>query len=76
MRGLPQAIEIALRGAIVNDDVPALNVAKVAQTLPEVIPDRRIVNNANVGDPNGGLLCARRERCCDGCAADKRGEFA
>jgi len=37
--GVPQSIEVALRGTRVDDDVPAINIAKVAQTLPEVIPE-------------------------------------
>jgi hypothetical protein len=76
VRGLPQSIEIALRGTIVYDYGLAFNVAKVSQTLPEVIPDRCIIDNANVGDPYDRLLSAHRERCYDDCATEKRDEIA
>jgi hypothetical protein len=47
----------------------------VARTLPEVIPERCVIDNANVGRLIR-LLRARPERRCDHCATDKADKLA
>src|SRR5262245_16671141 len=50
-RGPPQEIDVALRSAIFKGDVLAHHVAIIAQALPEVIPYRGIINDANARNP-------------------------
>ena len=65
-RGLPQSIKIALRETVFDGDVAALDVAKIVEALPEVIPYRRVIrrviDNANARNPYAPLLRARGER--------------
>ena len=61
-RGLPQSIKIALRRTVFEGDVAALDVAKIVEALTEVIPYRRVIDNANAQNPYAPLLRARRER--------------
>ena len=63
-RGLPQSIKIALRRAIFDGDVAAFDVAKIVEALTEVIPYRRVIDNANARNPYAPLLRSRRERPC------------
>ena len=65
-RGPPQEIDVALRSAIFKGDVLAHHVAIIAQALPEVIPYRGIINDADARNPaTRRLLRARRERPSD-----------
>ena len=61
MRGLPQSIKIALRRTVFDGDVAALDVAKIVEALTEVIPYRRVIDNANARN-YASLLRARHER--------------
>src|SRR6516162_9872574 len=75
-RGPPQEIDVALRSAIFKGDVLAHHVAIIAQALPEVIPYRGIINDADARNPaTRRLLRARRERPRSR-AAEKRDELA
>ena len=47
---LQEPIWLALRCSILNDNILTLDIAKTAQSLPEVIPHRRIVDDANARD--------------------------
>src|SRR5262245_39622040 len=74
-RGPPKAIDVALRGAIFKGDVLAHHIAIIAQALPEVIPYRCIIHDADARNPATRLLRARRERPRRR-AADERDELA
>jgi hypothetical protein len=63
-RPFPRWVNFALRGTVFDGDVAALNVAKIVQAPPEVIPDRRVIDNANAWNPYTPLLRVRRERPC------------
>jgi hypothetical protein len=74
-----QAVDLALRVAIFDYDVAALDVADIAQATPECLHQlRRIVRRSGSDEPDhrhGRLLRARRERP-HGCAAEERDELA
>src|SRR5262249_50248947 len=59
--GLSESIRSASCRPVFNQDVFAFDVAKIAQTLTEVIPDRLIIYDAD-GRELRRLLRARHER--------------
>ena len=68
-------VGLALGSSIFNGDVPAFQIAEVAQALAEGVPHRRVVDNANARD----YRCLLRTRCkrpSRHCAAEKRDEPA
>src|SRR5262245_35160732 len=48
----------------------------IAQTLPEVVPDRRIIDDANARQPANALLRPRSQRPCRRRAAEQRNDLA
>src|SRR5262249_20515505 len=65
----------AIGTAIFKRNVLAFQIAEIAQSLPESIPHRRIIDDADARNPSL-LLRARRERPRDCPAAQQRDEIA
>ena len=59
--GGSELVGLPLRRSIFNNDIPAIYVAKL-ESLPEVVPDRRSVDDAYAR--SRPLLRACRERPC------------
>src|SRR5215472_16843940 len=72
-RGEP--IGLPLGRPIFEDNIPAFDVTKVAQFLPEVIPDWCIIDDADERSLRRSMLRARRERPSSN-TAEKRDEIA
>jgi hypothetical protein len=71
---LGESLRLTLCSSIFNDNILALDVAKVAQFFPERIPYWRIVNDANARNFRW-LLGSHRERPSSCRAAEQRNEF-
>jgi hypothetical protein len=64
-RKLGKSIQPFFRGAKLEFDVSSLDIAELAQSFPESIPERLRVRDPEVERAyasHPGLLCARRER--------------
>ena len=61
-RSPAQSIDVVLRGSVFDGNVLPLDIAKVAQALPKVIPVGRVVYDADARHPADWLLRPRRER--------------
>src|SRR5262245_24116552 len=71
-----QSIDIVLRGSVFDGNVLPLDIAKVAQALPKVIPVRRVVYDADARHPADWLLRARPHRPHGRRTAEQRDELA
>src|SRR5262249_18993763 len=74
-RGLGEPLGRAIGTAIFKRNVLAFQIAEIAQSLPESIPHRRIIDDADARNPSL-LLSDRRERPRRCRAADQRDELA
>jgi hypothetical protein len=68
-----QSVDVVLRGSGFDGNVLPLDIAKVAQALPKVIPVGRVVYDAYARHPADWLLPARCERP-DGRSAAKQND--
>src|SRR5262245_54636947 len=75
-RSPAQLIDVVLRGSVFDGNVLPLDIAKVAQALPKVIPVGRVVYDADARHPAARLLRPRRQRPCRRRAADERDKLA
>src|SRR5262245_64419294 len=75
-RSPAQLIDVVLRGSVFDGNVLPLDIAKVAQALPKVIPVRRVVYDADARHPAARLLSTRLERPRSRRAAKKSNDLA
>src|SRR5262245_59177835 len=61
-RSPAQLIDVVLRGSVFDGNVLPLDIAKVAQALPKVIPVGRVVYDADARHPADWLLRPRGNR--------------
>src|SRR5262249_51349254 len=73
-RGVGQPLGHAISTAIFKRKVLAFQIAEIAQSLPESIPHRRVIDDADARNLSL-LLRMRRERPCR-CAAEHHDELA
>src|SRR5262249_39373341 len=77
-RGRHEPLRPSFRGSIFNGDVPAFDVAEVAQPLPKVVPDGSVIDDAATRHfrLRCGRRARRRERPSRSCATEQRYELA